>query len=78
MSRTSTGVGQFRFQFHLGSGDGQVGTVLQLVVDGHIQRGGEGVQIGVHEAFKVKRWVSSADLGRLLRVNGGSLLSSDH
>ncbi len=38
---------------------------LQQVIGPDIECGREGVQVGVHEGLRVRRWVSNADLGYL-------------
>jgi hypothetical protein len=42
---------------------------LQQVIDLDIECGCEGVQIGVHEGLRVRRWVRNADLGHPSRVS---------
>ncbi len=41
----------------------------QQVTGRDVQCGREGVQIGVHESLRVRRWVRNADLGHPSRIN---------
>jgi hypothetical protein len=41
---------------------------LQQIIGPDIECGREGVQIGVHEGLRVRRWVKNADLGHPSRI----------
>src|ERR1017187_7380588 len=59
-------IAQFQAGADLGPPRPELRRFLQHVVRPDVQCGSEGVQVGVHEGLRVRRWVSNADPGHLL------------